>query len=181
MESGTGEFLNPQKVLGQLEIKANLKIAHFGCGHGYFDIPLAKMVGPDGKIYSIDVLKEALEEVKTKAEKEGLVNIETIRGNLEIVGGSKIKDNACDMVLLANILFQSQKKTEVIKEARRALKQEGKLIIIDWQPQGSTLTSGSGWRISPQEARQIAEEQNFAFEKEFETDDYHYGLIFKKP
>jgi len=177
---GTGGFLNPQKILTELEIKAPAKIADFGCGHGYFTIPLASIVGEEGLIYAVDVLTDALIEVKSKAEHSGIKNIETIRGNLEVPGGSKLPDNSCDMVLMANILFQSQKKADIIKEAGRILKHGYFLVVIDWQLTGEKLTADSGWRVSADEAQRLAEEQNFSFERSFDAGQYHYGLIFKK-
>ncbi|OGZ33963.1 MAG: hypothetical protein A2Y98_00615 [Candidatus Portnoybacteria bacterium RBG_19FT_COMBO_36_7] len=178
--AGTGGFLNPQKVLDQLEIQTPSRIADFGCGHGYFSIPLAKMVGKEGQVFAVDILNEALEEVKGKAVQAELANIETLRGNLEIPGGSKLPDNSCDMALLANVLFQSNKKADIIREARRVLKSGGKMVIIDWQPSGKTLTSDSGWRISQGEASQAATEKKFTFDREFDAGNFHYGLIFRK-
>jgi len=180
MAQGTGGFLNPQKVLNQLEIQCPSKIAHFGCGHGYFTILLSAMVGQEGKIYAIDILNDALTEVKEKALSAGIANIETLRGNLEVPGGSKLPDDSCDVVLLANILFQSNKKSDIIKEARRVLKIGGRMVIIDWQPTGKTFMSDSGWRISEQEAQRLATEQSFALDREFDAGDFHYGLIFRK-
>lgn len=180
LPKGTGGFLSPQKALDQLEINAASKIADFGCGHGYFAIPLAKMVGQDGQIYAVDVLQDALNEVKERAERENLSNIQTVRGNLEAPDGSRLPENSCDMVLLANVLFQSNKKADIIKEARRVLKSNGKMIIVDWHVTSEALTLNSGWRIGPQEAQGLAESQNFSFERTFDAGDYHYGLIFKK-
>jgi ubiquinone/menaquinone biosynthesis C-methylase UbiE len=179
-QKGTGGFLNPQKVLNQLEIQSPSKIAHFGCGHGYFTIPLARMVGKEGQIFAIDILNEALIEVKEKAKAAGISNIETLRGNLEVPGGSKLPDNSCDLALLANILFQSNKKADIIREARRIIKIGGKLVIIDWEPTGTTLTSDSGWRISQGEIKNLATTLNLSLDREFDAGDFHYGLIFRK-
>ena len=108
----------PEAILEKLNIRDNAQAADFGCGNGYFSIPLAKIVN-QGKVYAIDVIKETLEAVKSKAELEGISNIETIHCNLEVLNGLKLEDNSVDFVLMRNILFQSQKKAEVIREAKR--------------------------------------------------------------
>jgi hypothetical protein len=42
------------------------------------------------------------------------------------------------------------------------------------------LTSDSGWRVSQGEISQMAAKQNFALDRDFDTGDFHYGLIFRK-
>jgi len=178
MIEGTGGFLQPGLILDQLTIRDNIAIADFGCGHGYFSLPLAKRVS-QGKVYALDVLEEALQAVKSRAEIEKVSNIETIRANLEVVGGSKLDDQSIDLVVLANILFQSQKKEEILKEAKRALKKNGQLVIIDWLA-GSSLAPKEGWFISKEEASQLAEDQGLSLVKELAVDKQHYGILFKK-
>ncbi|MBU4142393.1 class I SAM-dependent methyltransferase [Patescibacteria group bacterium] len=181
MESGTGGFINPEKVIGQLDIKPGMVVADFGCGHGYFTLPMAKIVGPEGRVWAVDVLPEALEAVRSRAQLEGAVNIETSRGNLEINGGSRLADNFVDLVLLHNVLFQSQKKSDIIKEARRVLKIGGVFVLVDWNKEPSTIGPPGGWRLSLDEAKALAAEEGFAFNKVFDAGEYHYGLMFIKP
>ncbi len=125
--------MNVQRVVDGLGISEGMRIADFGCGSGMFTIALAKKTGKDGRVLALDVQEPPLETVREKAKSEGLANIDTIRSNLEVVGGSSIPNGSQDMVLMANILFQSTKKAEILKEAHRVLKEGGILVMIEWK------------------------------------------------
>jgi len=178
MEKGTGGFLDPETILEQLDIHDNMQMADFGSGHGCFSIPLAKVV-PQGKVYALDVVKEALEAVKSKAEIEKISNIEAIHCNLEVLNGSKLTEDSIDLVVLANILFQSQKKSAILTEAKRVLKKDGQLVLIEWIAD-SSLAPKKGWLISQEEAKQLAEAEGLRLDKELDIDSQHYGMVFKK-
>ena len=178
MTEGTGGFLNPEKILEQLSLRDNITVADFGCGHGYFSIPLAKIFD-QGTIYALDVVEEALQAVESRAGLEKVDNIKIIHCNLEVSESSGLADNSVDLVVLANILFQSQKKSAILKEAKRVLKQGGQLVLIEWID-GSSLAPKQGWLISKEEAQQIVEGKGMILDRELEMDSQHYGLVFKK-
>ena len=167
-------FLEPEKILKQLELRDNMIMADFGCGHGYFSVPLAKAV-PQGTVYALDVVEEALEVVQSQAKLEMISNIEIVHCNLEELGGSKLNDQSVDLVFLVNILFQSRKKQEILKEAKRVLKKGSQLVLIDWLA-GSSLSPKQGWFISKDKAIQMAEAEGFRLVRELEMDKQHYGL-----
>ncbi len=179
MAKAFGEFLNPEKALPEFDIKPGMKIADFGCGTGYFSIFLAKAVGENGRIYALDVLTTALESVQGRAKDEGLLNIETIRVNLEVSGGSKLGDESVDMVLVANILFQSSKKADIIKEAGRVLKRGGKMIVIDWK-KDQPIGPPHELVFSEDLIKDLATKENFKLERGFEAGNHHWGSIFIK-
>ena len=70
--------MNPNKIVENLNIKSGMIVADFGCGAGYFTIPIAKAIKNSGKIYAIDVLSGALENVLSKAKLYDLLNIKTV-------------------------------------------------------------------------------------------------------
>ena len=176
---GTGGFLNPEQVIKQLNIKAGMHVADFGCGAGYFVIPMAKLVTNEGKVYALDVLDSALESVRSRARIEGLFNIVPNRCNLEILGSSQIENNSIDLVLLSNILFQSDNKAGIIKEANRILKENGELVIIDWN-ENQPLGPSKDLFVPIEKIRGIVEQSSLKFKQNLFIDQYHWGMVFTK-
>ncbi len=171
------DFLNPKEILKQLDLKKEMSAADFGSGSGGWAIPLAKKL-KDGKVYAIDILKEALSALKSKSEIEGIDNIELIRYNIEGSGNLKLKDNSLDLVLITNLLFEAENKKRVIMEARRVINNNGKILIIDWLPE-STL-GPKDKKTSIKEIQKIAKDLDLKLEKQFKAGNYHFGLILKK-
>jgi ubiquinone/menaquinone biosynthesis C-methylase UbiE len=83
--------------------------------------------------------------------------------------------------MLFNILH-AEKPEELLKEAYRILKPEGKLGIIHWNydpetPRGPPMTI----RPKPEQCVKWATKVGFKFEHRHDLKPYHYGLVFSKP
>jgi ubiquinone/menaquinone biosynthesis C-methylase UbiE len=176
---GTGGFLHPEETVKQLNIKKWMKVADFGCGSGYFTLPIAKKLAHESRVYAADIIEEALESVRSRARLQGLFNIETVRCNLEELNGTGLGENSMDLVLLANILFQSQKKVDIIKEAKRVLKESGEMAIIDWKPD-QPMGPAKDFIVSLGAVKKIVEDEGLRFKRELAVDKYHWGLVFNK-
>ena len=168
-------FLNPSTVLDVLDLKESFIAADFGSGSGGWVIPLAKRL-KEGKVYAIDILEEPLSALKSKVRLEKILNIETVKSDVERT--SKLLSNSCDLVLMTNLFFEVDEKKKVMEEGKRVLKKGGKLLIVDWK-EDSPL--GPEKKVSISEIKKIAKEVNLKLEKEFKAGLYHWGLIFKRP
>lgn len=177
---GTGGFLEPEIIVDKFGIEEGMKIADFGCGAGYFTVLIAERTGPDGKVYALDIQESSLDSVRAKARALGLGNIETIRTNLEILGSSSLSNSSQDSVMIHNVLFQSSKKKEILSEAWRVLKPQGKLIAIEWAKGAGGFGPPDELRLSAGEIETIAKEVGFVLEKKLNTGQFHFGLIFNK-
>ena len=171
-------FLRPEEVLKQLNLKEDMIAADFGSGSGGWALPLAKIL-KEGKVYAIDILEEPLSALKSRAEILGIVNIKTIRSDLETKKGSAIKNNHLDLVLMTNLLFEIEDKKEVLAEGKRVLKKGGKILVVDWK-KDSSLGPKEG-RVSAGEVKKIAKDLDLQSEKELDAGSYHYSLVFTKP
>lgn len=175
-----GDFMDPVKIIKEIGIKEGMSVSEFGSGAGFFSILIGQRVGSEGHVYSLDIRESALDSVRSKARSNNLSNIETVHTNLEVVGSSGLPDNSQDMVLLANVLFQSKKKEEIIKEAYRVLKKGGKLVVIEWAKGSGGFGPPDHYRTDDIAMQSLVIEVGFLFEHKLSTGRFHYGLVFKK-
>ena len=176
---GSGGFINQDEIISQLGIKERMVIADLGCGSGYFTIPMARLMGNTGKVYAVDVLTAPLEAVQSQTKLYGLVNVETVRANVEVVGGTKIPDGRADLVVLANILFQCPDRKAVLAEAKRLLAPGGRIAIIDWIPNNTPLGPKFENCVPEEEAKKLAIENGLKAVKELTAGEMHYGFVLE--
>lgn len=176
----TKNFLDPNDIIRQLGVSQGGIAADFGCGSGFFSLAFAKAVGEEGKVYALDILPSALESVESRAKIDGLANIIPQRANLEKEGGSKLPPESVDWVVMKDMLFQNKMKEVIIKEAGRVLKPEGKLLLVEWNDQGSSMGPDESLRISREDIEKLAKSQGFKLEKELSAGDFHHGTVYVK-
>jgi ubiquinone/menaquinone biosynthesis C-methylase UbiE len=173
-------FSDPIKNLAELDVQDGMKVADIGAGSGFYSIEAAKKVGARGLVYAVDVQQDLLERLKKSAALVGLHNIEIIWGNAEKIGGTKLRENIADRVIVSNVLFQIEPKDRdnFVLELKRIVKPGGKLLVVDWQS-GSPLTPPTAVPVMTAEA--LFQKAGWTLEKNFDAGDHHYGIIFKKP
>jgi ubiquinone/menaquinone biosynthesis C-methylase UbiE len=179
--SGGTQFIKPQEVINKCQITQGMHVADLGCGNlGYFVLPIAKLVGKDGKVFAVDIQNPVLEGVRSRARLEGLSNVVTVRSNLEIVGSTKIPEKSLDLALLINVLFQNKNKENMLKEASRLLKPGAKLVVIDWKKISVPIGPHLELRVNPDEIKQMATKIKLNFQEEVDFGAYFWGMIFTK-
>jgi ubiquinone/menaquinone biosynthesis C-methylase UbiE len=161
-------FLNPTKIIDEVSVSEEMRIADFGCGSGGWSIPLARK-NKEGVVYAVDVLSEALSALKSKAESEKVYNIRTLLADIE--KGTNLTNDSFDLVVASNILFQAEDKEAVINEAYRLLKNSGKMLVVDWKNSES---------VSEQEVDEKIKEKGFQLVKKIDAGGTHFGALYEK-
>ncbi len=161
------DFLNPRKIINELPLEEEMNVADFGCGSGGWVIPLAKKI-KCGKIYAIDVLKEALSALKSSAEMEKVYNIRTLHRDVE--RGTDLQNEYFELVIMSNLLFQVEDKRSVITEGHRVLKKRGRLLVVDM------VTGDSAEELIEKEIK----ENGFLKIKKFNAGKNHFANFYEK-
>lgn len=111
-------------LLNNAPKKEKLKVLDVGAGPGFFSI-LMSLVGHE--VTAVDVSSEMIENAKENA-KEYDVNIDFVQ-----VNGINLPfdDNSFDLIISRNVLWNLEYPKEALKEWKRLLNDEGRLIYFD--------------------------------------------------
>lgn len=174
-------FSDPVKNIEQFSLGKGMYVADFGAGSGHYSFAAAQAVGEGGEVYAIDVQKDLLEKVKNEAKLRHLKNIEIIWADLEHVGGTKLHDQSMDVIIAANIFFQFENKDNPCIEIKRILKNNGRVLLIDWSASFNNLGPHPDHVFSEDAAKKLFEKHGFMIDREIvSAGAHHYGIIFRK-
>ncbi len=173
-------FLNPTAVMDLIGLEEGMIVADFGCGTGEIAIAMAKRIGPSGLVTALDILTSSLEAVHGKAIAEGLQNIKVSRVNLEVPGGTKLSEGSQQMVYLGNVLWQAEKKDEVIKEAARVLAPNGRVVAVEWNPGTGGFGPPDTSRVSGDRLKELFALAGLEVVQNFVAGKFHFGMIAQK-
>lgn len=167
---------DPRLLWRRVGLHAGEIVLDVGAGSGYFSFPAAEVVGPNGRVYAVDLSNELLELVRERAEAAKVRNVETV---LSTPARIPLEDGVADVALLANVLHGISPKTVV--ETIRVLHPGGRLVDVDWKKKGTPEGPPVDHRLSVREATAALSAYGLQRIDSFELGPYHYVLVFARP
>ena len=159
-----------------------MKVADFGVGReGNFVLSAADIVTQTGHVYALDVVKEILEVIASKARDAGYQTVEPVWTDLEMYGAAQaVPTGTLDIGILANTLFQSENKPAMVKECVRMIKPGGKLLVVEWKPVATAFGPPVDKRVSADQMKELAHAAGLRFIKDIEAGEYHWAQIYER-
>ena len=121
---------NPEKLLGQF-VSEGMTVLEPGCGMGYFTLPLARMVGPQGRVVAADIQQKMLSALGRRAQRAGLFE----RIDLRLIGdrGMRFHDlsGEVDFAAAIHVVHEVPDQGSFFNEIWNMLKPTGRLLMIE--------------------------------------------------
>ncbi len=118
---------NPKRMLGRY-VTDGITALDFGCGPGFFTIPMAGMVGERGRVIAADLQQGMLDILKKKVagkDIESRIILHKVRE--DSIG---IKDKV-DFVLAFYVVHEVPSVQNFFREMKSILKPGGKMLVVE--------------------------------------------------
>jgi ubiquinone/menaquinone biosynthesis C-methylase UbiE len=169
----------PDQVMDALHVAEGTTVADIGAGGGWFTMRLARRVGPNGKVYAVDVQRLMIEAISRRIEREGLSNIVTpVLGEYD---DPKLPANArADAVLIVDALPEMEDPVLLLKNVARTLKPQGRIGIINYREGDGGPGPEAAERVPPSLVISQAAAAELKLVEEHKFLPYQYFLIYGK-
>jgi ubiquinone/menaquinone biosynthesis C-methylase UbiE len=121
---------NPDKMFGPF-VREGMVVLEPGCAMGFFTLPLARMVGPSGRVIALEIQDKMLSVLGRRAQKAGLrERIELRRISTDGYGLDDLSDQV-DFAAAIHVVHEIPDKAIFFTEIWKALRLGGRLLVVE--------------------------------------------------
>lgn len=113
------------------QVQPGMTVLDVGCGFGFLSLPMARRVGPDGRVLAVDVEPRVVDELRRRASRAGLADRINARAcdvrDLDLGDRS----GAIDLVTVVHCLHEFDDPDGFLVRAASVLRPGGRLLLIE--------------------------------------------------
>jgi len=167
----------PLTVLEFLGIERGETVADLGAGTGYFTKLLSIQVGPEGKVYAVDVEQTMLDHLMARED----MTTERVVPVLAKKNDPGLPQGAIDVVMVVNTWHHVGKRTRYLPLLGQSLSPEGRVAIIDYRKGDLPVGPRPNRKLSRNQVIAEFESTGWRFVAESVALPYQYLLVFRPP
>jgi ubiquinone/menaquinone biosynthesis C-methylase UbiE len=132
-----------QRLLELLALTPSDVVADVGAGKGAWSLEMARRVGPSGKVFATEIDPERIQEIHRAVKESGMTNIAVLEAAPD---DTKLPPGCCDAIFLRHVYHHITHPEEMGESLRQALRPDGRLAVIDFNPPTRLLAIPGGVR-----------------------------------
>ncbi len=130
-------FENPKDILGPY-VKPGMTALDIGCAMGFFSLPMARMVGPKGRVVCVDLQDKMIRSLRRRAARAGLAERIDARICPESSLGLSDLASSVDFAAALHVVHEVPDPAALMREVCAALKPGGQFLVSE--PKGHVST-----------------------------------------
>jgi ubiquinone/menaquinone biosynthesis C-methylase UbiE len=123
-------FENPRKILSPF-VKKGMNVLEPGCGMGFFTLEAARLAGPRGRVYAVDLQERMISALERRVRRAKLSDVVEARVCPADTMGAGDLDGSIDLVLAFCLVHEVPDTDRLFREFRQALKSDGRCLVIE--------------------------------------------------
>jgi len=122
--------LKIDEVVAAMQLKAGQTVADIGAGTGLLSVPVAKAVGPRGRVFAVEIDAGFFPVIKKRADDNGVTNIQTVLGSFT---DPKLPVTTVDLAFFHDVLHHVDKRGEYLKTLAKYITPGGRIFVVDFE------------------------------------------------
>ncbi len=167
----------PEKAISALGLKPGMMVGDIGAGTGYYSLRIAKLIGPDGVVFSNDIQPGMLSRLQANATAEGIQNVKTILGT---ESDPHLPPAKLDLVILVDVYHELSRPQRMLRMIRQSLKPNGQLVLLEYRKEDSTVPIRPEHKMSVQEVKAEVQPEGYQFDRVVDTLPWQHIIFFHR-
>jgi FkbM family methyltransferase len=118
-----------RQIVAAVRLKPGLAVADVGAGTGLFTRLFAQEVGPEGKVYAVDIAPKFIDHIEKTCREQGLKNVAGVVCKPDAVG---LREKSIDLAFICDTYHHFEFPARTMASVHRALRPGGQVILIDF-------------------------------------------------
>jgi len=168
----------PELLLRELALAPGMTVADIGAGTGYYTWQLAKKVGPNGRVYAVDVQPQMIAMLDSQMAKRGVRNV------VSVLGGdtsAKLPPASVDLAIMVDVYHELAYPAEVLDSIVGALKPGGRVVFVEYRAEDPAVAIKPLHKMSEQQIRREAMAHGLTWERSIKSLPIQHAIVFRKP
>lgn len=163
-------------LLDNLGLRTGMTVCDMGCGNGFYAIPIAKLLGPKGRVLAVDIQPEMLFLLRERMEIESVDNITPILGSVD---DPYLPEGTVDLAILVDVYHEFGFPEEMLAALRKSLKPDGRIVLVEFRAEDDEVPIKPEHKMTKKQVNRELVANGFKLDSEFEELPWQHVMFFK--
>ena len=153
-------------------------VADVGAGSGYFSWRMAQKVGPEGRVYAVEIQQEMLDILMANMRRRDVEAI--VQPVVGTASDPKLPAGSVDTILLVDVYHEFDYPYEMTRAMIRALKPGGRLVLVEYRGEDPEVPIKPLHKMTIAQVRKEMSVHPIEFEQTIATLPRQHIIVFRK-